>query len=343
MVQGHDVADAPNNPPPGESPSGRPQPRAADRSRPLAARASSAHMSWTTLFSRAAQQGGCVTPALAVDHGVSRRALRDRTRREGWPEPFPDVFVCPGTPESKHQTVRAALLHCGPDAIAGGWTAAWLWGAVNVPPSPHEVLLPHAKRPRTHARIRTLRTRTLVDGDTTEVQGLPTTTLARTAGDLSGRTQRAFLRGMLIDGRQRQQLALSETLDVAERRLPAPGGTTLQTLCWELDEVRCDSVLEHRVRTALRKGGYPAPADEPVVVSTPTRDVQVDIAWPALKVGIEVDGFGSHSSRAHLETDQRRHNALVLGNWWVLRLGWWRFETGWAGFCAELAALLRSA
>lgn len=51
------------------------------------------------------------------------------------------------------------------------------------------------------------------------------------------------------------------------------------------------------------------------------------------------NGFGYHSSQAHLDTDQRRHNGLLLGRWRVLRLGWWRFETDWAGFCAELSAL----
>lgn len=297
-------------------------------------------MSWSTLLADAAQHLGCLTPSMGVKHGISRRAVRERARREAWQEPFPQVFICPGAPTSRLQTVRAALLHCGPDALAGGWTAAWLYDAVNAPPRPFEVLLGHEQRPRAHARIRTLRTRTLTDADRTEICEVPATAFGRTVGDLSGRVHRSFLRAMIIDGRQRQQTTLSDILEVAERRQPARGASSLVTLCWELDEQRCDSVLEEYVRGALAHAGHPTPAREPVVVSTPTRKVQVDIAWPDLKVGIEVDGYGSHSSRDHLEKDQRRHNALVLEEWRVLRISWWRFETDWLAFCRELSALL---
>lgn len=297
-------------------------------------------MSWTAVFGEAATNLGCITPALAAGCGVSERALCDRGRREGWSEPFPRVFVCPGVPESKQQTVMAAVLHCGDRALAGGWTAAWLWNAVNTPPRPYEVMVPHDQRPRAHKRIATLRTRTLTDADQTEVDGVPTTTLARTVGDLSGRTKPPFLRGVIIDGRQRGELELADVVEVAARRSPARGTTRLRTLCWQLDPVRCDSVLEELVRAALAASGFATPASEPVKVATEQRTLAVDIAWPQHRVGIEVDGFGSHSSRAHLDTDQRRHNALVLESWRVLRIGWWRLETDWDSFAKDLATLL---
>lgn len=300
-------------------------------------------MGWDGLFAEAASRQGCVTPVMATRHGVSRSTLEKRARREGWRAPYPGVWVCPGAPETRHQRITAAVLHCHDEALAAGWTAAWLWDAVRVPPNPTEVLVAHRHRRRAHPKVRTIRTRTLVDNDRTDVHGVPATTLARTVGDLSGRVQRPFLRGMLIDGRQRRQLVFDDVLAVASRRWPAAGAGAVRELCWELDEVRCESVFEHRVRRALRQAGFPPPADEPFTVETPTGAVQVDIAWPQLGLGIETDGFGFHSSRAHLDSDQRRHNALLLGRWRVLRLGWWRFETDWAGFAAELAALFDQA
>lgn len=300
-------------------------------------------MGWSGLFDEAARWQGCVTPAMARRHGVSPATLSSRARRERWRAPFPGVWIGPGAPDTRHQRVTAAVLHCHADALAAGWTAAWLWDAVRVPPNPTEVLVAHGRRRRTHPRIRTIRTRTLVAADRTAVAGVPATTLPRTVNDLSGRVTRPFLRGMLIDGRQRREGMLADAVAGAHRRAPAAGSRTVLDLCWELDEVRCESVFEHRVRHALRQASFPPPSDEPMTVATPTGRVQVDIPWPQLSIGIETDGFGFHSSRAHLDSDQRRHNALVLGRWRVLRLGWWRLETDWAGFLAELSALFGQA
>lgn len=301
-------------------------------------------MGWPELFAEAAERQGCVTPAMALRHGISPRTLRSRGKRESWDRPFPSVWLCPGAPRTRAQRVAAAVLHCHDDALAGGWTAAWLWNAVRTPPNPHEVLLEHRCRPRAHSKVRTLRTRTLVDDeDRTVIDGVPVTTLARTANDLSGRVTRPFLRGVLIDGRHRGDLDLADAEATARRRLPAAGAKAVLDLCWELDAERCESVFEHRARAALRQESYPPPADAPITVDTPTGKVQVDIPWPELGIGIETDGYGSHSSRAHLDKDQRRHNGLLLGRWRVLRLGWWRFESDWASFTSELSALFAQA
>lgn len=300
-------------------------------------------MGWSELFAEAADRQGCVTAAMASRHAISPHTMDNRARREGWSSPFPGVWVCPAAPGTRQQRVTAAVLHCHDDALAAGWTAAWLWEIVRVPPTPNEVLVEHLHRKRAHRKIRTLRTRTLVDDDRTVIDGVPATTFARTVNDLSNRVTRPFLRSMLIDGRQRGDLALPDAVAAAQRRLPAAGARRVLDLCWELDAERCESIFEHRVRAALRHAAFPPPTAEPATVDTPTGSVQVDIAWPQLAIGIETDGFGYHSSQAHLDTDQRRHNGLLLGRWRVLRLGWWRFETDWAGFCAELSALFGQA
>jgi hypothetical protein len=46
----------------------------------------------------------------------------------------------------------------------------------------------------------------------------------------------------------------------------------------------------------------------------------VDLAWPALKVCVEVDGFGfGHQSIKGRIQDNEKQNALVLEGWYVLR------------------------
>jgi very-short-patch-repair endonuclease len=55
----------------------------------------------------------------------------------------------------------------------------------------------------------------------------------------------------------------------------------------------------------------------------PTRKFRLDIAWPSLRVGVEIDG-GVFSRQAHgsitgILRDMDKHNELILAGWRVLR------------------------
>ncbi|NYF10788.1 hypothetical protein HDC94_001944 [Leifsonia sp. AK011] len=82
---------------------------------------------------------------------------------------------------------RAAALFDGlPDRlIAERRTAAWVWGAVDTPPAPHEFCTAHdarvTRRPTPHVVIREV---VLGPADTVTISGLAVTTPQRTAADL---------------------------------------------------------------------------------------------------------------------------------------------------------------
>ncbi|WP_219418880.1 endonuclease domain-containing protein, partial [Pseudonocardia nigra] len=48
----------------------------------------------------------------------------------------------------------------------------------------------------------------------------------------------------------------------------------------------------------------------------------VDIAFPAARVAIEVDGWAWHMDAERARQDKRRQNALVRAGWTVLRYTW---------------------
>lgn len=48
----------------------------------------------------------------------------------------------------------------------------------------------------------------------------------------------------------------------------------------------------------------------------------IDVAFPALRVAIELDGFEHHSTRPQFESDRKRQNRLVLNGWTILRFTW---------------------
>ncbi len=49
---------------------------------------------------------------------------------------------------------------------------------------------------------------------------------------------------------------------------------------------------------------------------------QLDVAFPDVKVAIEVDGWAFHSSPDKFEGDRARQNQIVLLGWTVLRFTW---------------------
>jgi very-short-patch-repair endonuclease len=50
---------------------------------------------------------------------------------------------------------------------------------------------------------------------------------------------------------------------------------------------------------------------------------ELDIAFPARRVAIEIDGWAWHSDAQRFRHDRQRQNALVLAGWTVLRFTWY--------------------
>lgn len=47
--------------------------------------------------------------------------------------------------------------------------------------------------------------------------------------------------------------------------------------------------------------------------------IYLDVAWPQLKVAVEIDGFEFHGSRESFHADRKRDAALTAAGWLVLR------------------------
>ena len=303
---------------------------------------------WGRVGKVAERWHGCLHVDAGVRAGISRAALYRQVPDRGWDKPYPRVFVLPGAPDTEARRIAAAMLAVGgadPKVWADRWTALWLHGLLRNPPTTIHLAVPDGQSYPTLKRVKVRRSSTLVDEHTTEVLRLPTLNPARALVDMGAVAAKAYLRGLIIDARQRGLASLAQLDEVLEGLPNVRGRKLLAQLVWELDEERCDSVLEALVREVLRAAGVAAPHPEPYRIETPHRTLELDIAWPALRCGIEVDGMGFHSARDHLDTDQRRHNALVLAGWRVLRVGWYRVEDPKEreGFLREVGELLAGA
>ncbi|MGH9049252.1 MAG: endonuclease domain-containing protein [Acidimicrobiia bacterium] len=75
-----------------------------------------------------------------------------------------------------------------------------------------------------------------------------------------------------------------------------------------------ESGLEMRVLQAIVAAGLPEPVQQHWV-DVGSRWRRIDLAYPELKLAIEVDGFGPHSHRSAFDADRARDNELEIIDW----------------------------
>jgi hypothetical protein len=254
-----------------------------------------------------------MTAAQALKAGVTRRQLRTLVE-SGWGHPFQGVFVAPGAADPFRTSVRAALLAC-PSAAAHGMTAArlhTLWGLPVWRDSEQPELITPAGHSLNNRRGLCLRTG-LLEHERVMVDGLPATSLGRTVHHLSS--------VMEFD-------ALVCLVDSATRRgwIPATGpprGRRRLLAAMALSDARSESPLETYIRLLLGRAGLPPEVLQHRLVDAWGKPyARLDLAWPSVRLAIEVDGREYHDAPGALYRDRSKANAALIDGWRVLRFTW---------------------
>lgn len=97
------------------------------------------------------------------------------------------------------------------------------------------------------------------------------------------------------------------------------------------------SPIEQKFLAACEKLGAASLAG--LVPQYPVAGYRIDFALPDRKIGIELDGFASHSSTADIENDRRRQRDLEGRGWYLIRFGGREVHRD-ADYCAQQAAWL---
>lgn len=218
--------------------------------------------------------------------------------------------------------VRAVLLELGPRAMAGGRTAALLWGwDLAVEPSDIEIVVPPGgitKRPgvvitqlaNPHAADR-------------RVHGLdPIRTLQPLDTVLHCALTLPISEAVVIaDSAMRQGTVTRKTLTKGVRRHHAkPGYRRLRKVLDWSDE-KSGSVLESLFRVLILEAGIVRPRSQFVITRGKTQ-MRVDFCWENLRLVVECDGRRFHDPNDARNTDRRRDNTLESLSWRVLRFTW---------------------
>lgn len=232
------------------------------------------------------------------------------------------VLHVAGAPTTPWTPLMAACLAAGPQAAASHLSAAEVLES--------EVLVPNGLEITTFGRrtleldgVRHHQTMAFAGHDITVRHGIPVTSPARTALDLAAMVGMGLLARTMDDFNRRRLCTVEDYLEVLER-LGGRGrrGTEIFRLLAEERVGRSaeDSDWARRLVRDLEAMGLLAGSVEQYLVTVGKRVFVLDRAWPDHRVGLEFDGFDSHSLvRTDHDNDRERDLLLESIGWRIHR------------------------
>jgi very-short-patch-repair endonuclease len=258
------------------------------------------------------RQTGVVTRAQALACGLSARTIARRAADGRWRALMPGVYLVAGHRLDAEARTRAAGLWGGSTAVVSGPTAAWWHGMLAEPGPVVHLTVPRALHRRARTGIVVHRV-DLSPADRTTVREVALTARARTVLD----TAVLLADGATFLDRALQRHVRFPALVSAHSRMIGRHGSAEagRLLAAAADGTRAKS--ERILLRLLREAGISG-----WVVGLRFQDWDLDCAFPAARIAIELDGWAWHSDVERFGNDRRKGNALELAGWALLRFTW---------------------
>lgn len=270
----------------------------------------------------ARRQRGLATQDQCLAAGMSASTIAELVLRGAWSRIRPGVYIVGGAPATWEQTLLAVTLGYDDCWITHG-TAAKHWGFRHAPQIDRiEVLRPYGQSRRLEG-VTLRRSRLIVPADVTRHLGIPITSRARTIVECSGRLTVAQTGKLIDDAKRVDPIALEDTR-ACFARLASGGrrrtGSIRSALAFRIpgyDPGESDLEL-NTLRTIIR-AGLPIPVQQHRVTIDGVR-YRIDLAYPDLKIAIELVGWAWHGGRESFDDDKARSGDLVSEGWRVLEV-----------------------
>ncbi len=204
-----------------------------------------------------------------------------------------------------------------PGGALSGYSAAELLGASCGPASaPAEVNCPRPRRPVPGLLVHRGR---LHPEEIALHRGIWLTTPVRTAYDLARRPDLTEAVTAVDTLAHRCSVTPDELRALRSRHLGSPGNPRIESVLGLVDP-RSESPMESRIRTRLALGGLPPQVQFPVTACG--RCFRLDLAYPAVRLGVEYDG-GHHRTAEQARRDLEREAMLAAAGWKIIRFDAW--------------------
>ena len=246
--------------------------------------------------------------------GVTDNQLRSRVTSGSLESLGPNAYRLFGAPRSPHAELLGLILDVGPNAYATGRTAAALCGFDTFAlESPFHVVIARGRRvrrPDHHVH----RSMDLDAVDLTRIDGVPSITPARALIELA-RTEPPTRLAAALDSGLRDRRFTEERLHERIVALRSQGKHGIPTLLAVIEGAEISrgghSWLERRFLELAAHVGLPRPLAQQVLATSGDTIVRVDFRFPGTPIVVETLGYRYHGTRAQLQRDATRLNALL--------------------------------
>jgi very-short-patch-repair endonuclease len=205
------------------------------------------------------------------------------------------------------------------NAVLSHVSAALWWDLPVEPDGVLHVIRPHRRRFTDVPVVRVHRTM-LENSAVTTRFGLQVTTRVETLLDCLGWLPSPAARTLADRAFQQSWL---RPRDIERRLEDQPGRWGNRALDRLLRQSRpgAEAESERRAQHILRRAGVTGWVGN-YRLRVRGHSFRIDIAFPQLKVAIEIDGWAFHRSKDRRDSDIRKHNVLAGAGWTVLTFSW---------------------
>src|SRR4051812_30202073 len=266
----------------------------------------------------AARQHGPVAHRQLRALGLSNREIGYRLQIGRLHRRHPEVYLVGHEVLPRQGHAMAAVLACGRRAVLSHWDAAAYWDLLPARGRLIHVTTPsRSGRDPDPERIRLHRVGTLRAWESAPIDGIPTTTVARTLLDLSPHLRPRAMEDVIGRANRLQVfdlVAVRRCLAEHPRQHGAPALRRLLDALAGVGATDLRSALEVRLLQLCDDHHLPTPNTNVTVAGS-----MVDFHWPGTTLIVETDGYTYHSSRTAFERDRKRDQRLTLAGYTVVR------------------------
>jgi hypothetical protein len=269
----------------------------------------------------AGRQHGVVALWQLRDLGLSDRAVRSRVAAGKLHRVHRGVYAVGHSVLSMQGRRMAAVLACGPTAVASHRMAGALHAAVNS--SALEVTVP-GRGERRVPGVLVHRTRCLAAGESGVIDGIPCTSLARTLLDYAEIATRRQIERACEQAEILRTYDQSE-IDAAIARQPTRRGSTrllAVVAAFRPGATPTRNDLEEAMLAICDRIRAPRPLVNAWIPFEDGGGASPDFLWPEPKKIVEVDGYATHGTRGAFEADRERDRRLKLMGYDVIHFTW---------------------
>jgi len=281
----------------------------------------------------AARQLGLVAVWQLAELGIGRGAIELRVGQGRLHRVHRGVYLVGHSVLPLNALELAAVLACGPGAVASHHSAAGLWSMVKRVASVDVRVTVPGRRVRSRKGIRAFTVKHLDPRDRRMLGPVPVTAPARTIIDMAGMLEPEYVEPLIADAQGRRLLPKGELEEAMGRAPHSRGIAALRSLIQAPKLTRREG--ERRLLQLIRETGLPEPQS-----NAPLGPYLVDFLWPEHKLIVEFDSKQWHGDRVHgrFESDRRRDGHTLALGYATKRVTWKELTAE----PAELAALLRT-